>query len=369
MVAVAGTNGKGTVSAALSAIGIAHGRKVGFFSSPHLIDLRERFRIQGELANQDQLLSILARLNDRYGASPTRPEGMTFFELTTLAAGVLFAEEQVDLAILEVGLGGRLDAVNAYEIDLAVLTTLGLDHQEYLGNSLESIAYEKAGIMRENRPAVMGPQEKDCAVEFLRVQARKRGVSTFVEVPALESEQVRDKHFRTAREAARLLFREDFREELFHQAKERMFWPGRLDWRSPPQWPGKILFDGAHNPDGVQHLRLYLQATKEAIGWVIWGAMADKSQKGTREFLRDLGVPVYGALIDNPRSCTREDLQEVIPENNCAVIGTVPEVLREAQIKGQGAGLVFGSLFLIGAVMDHLGIVPEELRTYRTPEL
>jgi dihydrofolate synthase/folylpolyglutamate synthase len=151
VVTVGGTNGKGSTVAFIEAIARAAGHRVGAFTSPHLLRYNERIRIDGADASDAALVGAFERIEAARGDVP-----LTYFEFGTLAALLLFSEANLDLALLEVGLGGRLDAVNLVDADVAVVTTVALDHMEYLGNDRESIGLEKAGIFRPGRPAVIG---------------------------------------------------------------------------------------------------------------------------------------------------------------------------------------------------------------------
>ncbi|SEL61088.1 dihydrofolate synthase / folylpolyglutamate synthase [Atopomonas hussainii] len=148
---VTGTNGKGSTCAFLNGLLSAQGLRAGVYTSPHLERYNERVRIAGQLASDAQLVAAFSQIEAARGEI-----SLTYFEFGTLAAFMLFAEAQLDVAVLEVGLGGRLDAVNLVDADVAVITSIGLDHAEYLGNSRESVAFEKAGIMRAGKPAVCG---------------------------------------------------------------------------------------------------------------------------------------------------------------------------------------------------------------------
>ena len=146
---MAGTNGKGSVSGFCTAILTAAGYRVGTFTSPHLRDYRERIRIHDRLVSAAELVSAFERIE------AARAEvGLTFFEFNTLAALLVFEAARLDAWVLEIGMGGRLDAVNVVDPDVAVVVSIGFDHQEYLGTTLEAIAREKAGIFRRGRPAV-----------------------------------------------------------------------------------------------------------------------------------------------------------------------------------------------------------------------
>lgn len=148
-VTVGGTNGKGSTCAMLEAILLASGYKVGLYTSPHLVDFNERIRLNGEFATDEQIVQQLQRIEDSRGDI-----SLTYFEYTTLAALMLFETQKLDVAVLEVGLGGRLDAVNLVDTDCAIITSVDLDHTDYLGDTREKIGWEKAHIFRAGRPAI-----------------------------------------------------------------------------------------------------------------------------------------------------------------------------------------------------------------------
>jgi dihydrofolate synthase/folylpolyglutamate synthase len=160
VITVAGTNGKGSVSGYCAAIMAAAGYRVGTFTSPHLRDYRERIRIHDRLVSAGELVSAFERIEDARGEV-----GLTFFEFNTLAALLAFEAARLDAWVLEIGMGGRLDAVNVVDPDVAVVVSIGFDHQEYLGSTLEAIAREKAGIFRQGRPAVLGSRDIPKVVE------------------------------------------------------------------------------------------------------------------------------------------------------------------------------------------------------------
>ncbi|HUL46181.1 MAG TPA: bifunctional tetrahydrofolate synthase/dihydrofolate synthase [Steroidobacteraceae bacterium] len=162
---VGGTNGKGSVAAHAEALLSALGTRAGLFTSPHLVRYNERIRIGGEEAGDAELIEAFERIEAARGATT-----LTFFEYNTLAALLVFAQRAVEVAVLEVGLGGRLDATNLVSADVAVVASVGLDHREYLGESLEAIGAEKAGIFRAGRPAVLGTADMPASV-FARIAA------------------------------------------------------------------------------------------------------------------------------------------------------------------------------------------------------
>ena len=159
VITVGGTNGKGSTLATLEAILLAAGFKVGLFTSPHLLKYNERIRINGEPVSDDRLCEAFERINTARKAT-----WITYFEFSALAAADCFQQTAVDIALLEVGLGGRLDATNVFAPDVSVVTTVGLDHQEFLGYSIEAIAKEKSGIFRPHQPAIFGDTPVPAAI-------------------------------------------------------------------------------------------------------------------------------------------------------------------------------------------------------------
>jgi dihydrofolate synthase/folylpolyglutamate synthase len=159
VVTVAGTNGKGTTCALIEQVCLDAGLTVGVYSSPHLVSFCERIRLNGELISESMLCDIFTKIDScRKMPEETQIE-LTYFEFATLAGLSAFSDQNVDVLILEVGLGGRLDAVNVIDADVAVVTSIGLDHQSWLGDTKEKIAFEKAGIFRSNKPAIIGEKE------------------------------------------------------------------------------------------------------------------------------------------------------------------------------------------------------------------
>ncbi|MFO1468077.1 MAG: Mur ligase family protein [Steroidobacteraceae bacterium] len=167
VITVAGTNGKGSTAAYVHAILQAAGLSAGLFTSPHLRDYRERLRVRDGYVSEASLVAAFERIEAARGDI-----GLTFFEYNTLAALLTFEQAQLDAWVLEVGLGGRLDAVNIVDPDVAVVVSIGLDHQEFLGDTLEAIGAEKAGIFRAGRPAVLGSESMPDSVGRI---ARERG--------------------------------------------------------------------------------------------------------------------------------------------------------------------------------------------------
>lgn len=372
VVLVAGTNGKGTTSSMLSSILNAHGLRVGLYTSPHLIDFNERFRVDGVPASREVVRTVAADILSRYG-DPAEGSGvprLTYFELTTLIACALFERASVDVGVYEVGLGGRLDATNALEPDLSVITTLGFDHQAYLGDTIQEIAREKAGIMRAGVPVVCGHQEHEGAEDALsEAAARARALlSRLTDATALDADDVttrrptvRREHAQTAAAAARLLLGDDASSDLIARGLDTTRWPGRFEiMRVIRRGRALELFvDGAHNMDGLRAFNAW--SAPMHIEHVLFGAMSDKPLAPMVEALVDAhGVPISGVLIQNARAATAEQLSEVLgPARPTSTLADALDGLPE----GVERVAVCGSLYLVGELYAELGVAPEDLVT------
>ncbi len=300
VITVAGTNGKGSTVAFIEAIARAGGLKVGTYTSPHLLRYNERVRIDGREAGDQELVAAFeaveaARPEERGGSIP-----LTYFEFGTLAALWLFQQSDLDLAVLEVGLGGRLDAVNLVDPDVAVITTVDIDHVDWLGNDRESIGYEKAGIARAWKPLVLG--EIDSPSSVLRhayaigANAIRLG-SDFFHEPVDESHwRWRDAGFEielpsprlaapvqranaaTAIAALRALDIE-LPASAFAEGVASATLPGRLqrfDYRGTP-----VIVDVGHNPQAARELAAWLRAEPaEGRTLAVFAALADKDVEG-----------------------------------------------------------------------------------------
>ena len=174
VITVGGTNGKGSTVAFLEAMLAALGKRVGCYTSPHLLRYNERIRVAGTDAGDAVLIDAFARIEAARGATSAEPIPLTYFEFGTLAALWIFTQSKLDVAVLEVGLGGRLDAVNIIDADAAIVVTVDLDHQDWLGNDVDAIGREKAGIFRKGRPAIVGTREPPRGLldEAVRIRAR-----------------------------------------------------------------------------------------------------------------------------------------------------------------------------------------------------
>ncbi|HVS15947.1 MAG TPA: Mur ligase family protein [Thermoanaerobaculia bacterium] len=376
VVLVAGTNGKGSTAALIAAVVHAAGYRTGLYTSPHLESVEERIRIDGRAIARP---ALAARLREVLAAAPALP---TYFEALTAAALLHFARESVELAVLEVGLGGRLDATNVTEPVLSVITSISFDHQEHLGATLGAIAREKAGILRRGRPALFWSAGDAEVAAALRAAARERGallddghatvdietqdaapggrarhqVSTARGSFALATTLVgahQGPNVALAVRAAELLADLGFARidrAAVVAGVRRCRWPGRLERVDLPdgRW---VLLDGAHNPAGVGSLLAYLAGLVPTGALdLLYGSLRDKGADLT---LPRLVAATHRVTLTRPpadRALDPEELQALAPGSHAE---PRVEVALEAALAPLAPGdglLVCGSLYLTGAV-------------------
>lgn len=349
---VAGTNGKGSTCAMIDSILREAGFLVGLYTSPHLVDLRERFRVQGKLISQADLSRHLHRIRDVTADWEHAP---TYFEVTTAVAWMAFAECQVDVVVLETGMGGRLDATNVVTPVVSVITKIGMDHQQWLGNSLREIASEKAGIIKPGIPVVCAPQHPD-ALDVLTETALRNAATLTVINPtdAPGSMRLLGEHQRENAALAMAALRAaniDITDHAVQSGLARVQWPGRF------QKFGNIWLDGAHNPDGVRALvRTWNQEGPAVSPIVLFGALADKGVDEMLSALQEVTDTIWLVPIQNPRAADPQTLAGCL-RGTAPVWPTVQDAVVAAQATTRPV-LVTGSLFLLGEVMSHLGISP-----------
>lgn len=371
VITVAGTNGKGTVASMVSAIYQAHGLRVGLYTSPHLVDVTERFRVDGTPLSQPVVAPTLERLLGAYGrreGADGVTEGLTFFEVTTLSAAVLFCEQSVDVAVFEVGLGGRLDAVNALDPQLTAVTTIGRDHTRLLGDSIEEIAEEKAGIFRSGVAAVVGPQEYPVAVDVLKSVAGDVGAPVREVSSAKRGRRdalLERRHRRTAQKVACCGLGENYDEQKAALGLKRWRWPGRLDVSFIGDSRRRLLMDAAHNAAALDALRREWGHRFDDVEAVVWTCMSDKELGDVEGFFEALDAPVWAAMVDNERTTDRAALKKVIPDRLWKGAMPTDVAMRDARERTAGDVLVFGSIYLLGEVYEALGRKVSSLCTYR----
>ena len=365
---VAGTNGKGSVTAMVDAALRAAGHRTARYTSPHLTDLSERFVIGGRPVAHDTLVCAVATVRDvveslRFdGTLGVQP---TFFEVTTAVAFELFRRAEVEIAVLEVGLGGRLDATNIVSPVVTAITSIALDHQLYLGSTLAEIAFEKAGIIKAGVPVVVGPVDPESLSVIARV-ANERGATLIRATPADAAAFTLGLHGDHQRAnagvAVRLLEQLTARgvgvpSDAVARGLADPEWPGRLDQRRLPDGR-ELLLDAAHNPAGAAALASYLTAESQRRP-LVFAAMRDKDIDGMFRIL----LPAIGAAVmtraSNPRSADpgmlADSARTIAPALPIAIEPSSTDALAAAWRMSPRI-VVAGSIFLLGDVMQQLGL-------------
>jgi dihydrofolate synthase/folylpolyglutamate synthase len=366
---VAGTNGKGSVTAMVDAALRAAGHRSARYTSPHLVDLTERFVVDGRPIGTDALAQAVADVRGvvetlrREGTLAVQP---TFFEVTTAVALELFRRANVDVAVMEVGLGGRLDATNVITPAVTAITSIGFDHQLYLGSTLEAIAFEKAGIIKNGIPVVVGELDDGPRAVIERI-ASERGAPLIrasasdvlerfaIGLPGRHQQA----NAAVAFNVLRLLDGQGLRvpSAAVAQGLARAEWPGRLDVRRLPDGR-EIMLDAAHNPAGAAALASYLDASRASARLpLVFAAMRDKDVDGMyRELLRSVGALIV-TRASNPRSADPAALADrarsIAPSLPITVEPSVPAALAAAWRLASRI-VVAGSIFLLADVMREL---------------
>jgi dihydrofolate synthase / folylpolyglutamate synthase len=375
VITVGGTNGKGSTVSLLEAMLTAAGHRVGCFVSPHLLAYNERIRIDGMDADDVSLVASFERIESARAEIP-----LTYFEFGTLAALDLHARAGVEVSVLEVGLGGRLDAVNIVDADAAIVTTIDLDHQDWLGSDRDSIGREKAGIARRDRPAVVGETEPPAgllgALDVIGAQTIRAGVDFHVEReaegywrwrhadgtvfelpdPALSAPC---QHANAAAAIAALHVlraRVACPPEAIASGLRTAHVPGRLQ-----QLGGvpAVIVDVAHNPQAARALAAWLDAQPAGRVQAVYGALADKDVAGVMLALGGRVQQWHLAGLDNdtPRGLSAtalaRTLLETLPGAVFEVWPGVTEALKAAQDNARPGDriLAFGSFFVASAVL------------------
>ena len=355
---VAGTNGKGSVSTLLASALQASGRRTGLYTSPHLERLTERFRVDGREASDVEIARLSKRLRRALVPIPFR---LTQFEFLTALAFLYFAGKKVDVAVVEVGLGGRLDATNALtQVAVSVITNIGLDHTDWLGPTEEAIAGEKAGIIRAHVPVVTGAE--GAALKVIRRRAQifsapltvVAGESAAVPRTALAGpHQRRNAAVAAAALAALRRLGWTIPEGAVRRGFASAHWPGRFERFTLPAGENRIrwVLDGAHNVPAARALRGALAEAKLGRVELVFGALRDKDFSGIARILEPMAarvttVPVPSNRAADPRRLARLPVWRARATAAKSLNGALRDLERRAPVIPV---LVTGSLYLVGA--------------------
>jgi dihydrofolate synthase/folylpolyglutamate synthase len=413
-VLIAGTNGKGSTAATLASILRASGLKTGLYTSPHLVRINERIRVNGkEISDRDfaRLHGDVDRVAERLIAQEELPWHPSFFEMMTAIAFAHFAAEHVDLAVLEVGMGGRLDATNVVEPLVSIIADISLDHQKFLGNTVGEIAGEKVGIIRPGGVVVTLPQQPEAndvigrailelvargvsaaqyvppispaSTDYLVSSAANKSRTTagedrqpflcryplhvmgkqiLVETPLVGRHQLRNVALAiaAAEELSKLGIAGITPDSLARGIRET-HWPGRFQViPARADWP-EVVLDVAHNPAGAWALRSALSERYDDRPLIfVFGAMRDKAISEMMEILFPLADRVIVTRPENPRSASPEEIRQAGSRTGTE-IETVPEIgaalERARSVSGlEAVVVVTGSIYLVGEAMRWLGV-------------
>lgn len=375
---VAGTNGKGSVCAYLASMLERGGYTCGLFTSPHLVVMNERFKINGKMMEDAAFVRLFARVKeviDEFTAEGK--EHPSYFEILFAVGMLYFKEQAVDYAVLETGLGGRLDATNTVESPLAcIITSISKDHTEYLGDTIEKIASEKAGIIKPGVPVVFDGTS-DEAARVIEEQAKKMSSPCYrlhpsmyrimkqtpegidfifdksdrIFIPYIAAYQMMNASL--AYYTMKLLKpRHKIEDDLLKEGIARTRWEGRME----TVLPGVIL-DGAHNEDGVRHfIETAVHFKKDHKITVLFSAVADKRYA---QMIRDISEQirpdaVVAAQIEGYRIVPAKELAEEFRKNGCGCVEEEPDIekafARARELKGDGMLFCVGSLYLVGEI-------------------
>jgi dihydrofolate synthase/folylpolyglutamate synthase len=353
-VLIAGTNGKGSTAAMVHAVLGAAGRRPGLYTSPHLVHFTERIRLGDAEIERDEVVRLVDQIRARVDVAGT---GLTFFEVTTLLALLAFAERRVDAAVLEVGLGGRLDATNVVEPIASAITAIGFDHEDYLGNTLDAIAREKAGVMRAGRITVLGAGLVPEARAALLDEAGRRGARVIeaTEESAFPLALAGGHMRRNAAVACGLVEAMGAAEPGLRVERAALLrglgevrWPARLAIVGEDP---RIVVDGAHNPDGAHALRAALPAlVGTAPVRLLFSALRDKHWREIAAILEPLACEVVVSEVGGTRGLAAAELASAFarpPRPIASPARALAQLIAEDRTTPI---LVAGSLFLAGMI-------------------
>jgi dihydrofolate synthase/folylpolyglutamate synthase len=381
-VLVAGTNGKGSVTAMVERGLRSAGYRTGRYTSPHLVDLEERFAVDGRQLSPAAVDGLAARIRDAAAALPAPP---SFFEATTAMAFAAFRDERVEFAVVEVGLGGRLDATNVLAQVATAITAVDFDHEAFLGHTIEAIAAEKAAVIKpgsfvvlgENSPAVDAIVAGACRAAGAPLIRAGDGVTTVATLDegrtrlSLQTPHavyadlrlaLRGRHqIANAATAARLLEELDARaiasvsRAAIRSAVEDVDWPGRLELRS---WRGgDVLIDGAHNPAGAKALAAYVAEVYRRPLPMVIGAMRDKNVEAIIAALAPAASAFVCTAAATPRAATPDDLAVIagrVAQQIPVSAAAAPLAALHAAAAHGSPVVIAGSLYLAGEIRAQL---------------
>jgi dihydrofolate synthase/folylpolyglutamate synthase len=354
---VAGTNGKGSTCALIASICREAGFRTGLYTSPHLISFRERIQINGTYIPEDDVLDGILRIREVIKDWDPHP---TFFEITTALALEWFKRRDADIVVLETGMGGRLDATNIVTPIVSVITPIGFDHEKYLGDTVETIAREKAGIIKRSC-AVVSSLQHPAATAVLNLKAREMGTSISwahspyngpVGIPGdIQNWNASLAILAIQASTLRICM------QTIQKGLSKAHWPGRFQ-----QVSNNLILDGAHNPDAAKVLvKNWVNCFGSEKAALIFGCMADKNIAEILKILEPLVASIHLTPIQSPRAVSLDQLESICRSLLPTIPNYVHMSLEDAlQTPTQTRRLVTGSLFLVGDALALINKRPKE---------
>lgn len=356
IITVAGTNGKGSVCFYINQILKHTNNKIGLYTSPHFFNFNERIVINNEKCSESEILKSL-----EYILGFENSDTLTFFEITTLAAVLIFDNHNIDVAILEVGLGGRLDAVNAFEPDISVITSIGLDHTEFLGETLEKIAVEKSGVMRATKPCVIG--EEDC-IDIIKKQAsdinsipyffNKDFDSSVIPFDKSNLTYVQQKNLSCAIFSLQQLGLTELTSNLKEELLQQNFF-GRFNRISTTP---EVIIDVAHNLDSVKNLVQSLIKLGNKKTYFVFSILKDKDLSSIIQLFEKFPYQSEWLVseLNNPRAQTLTLIEQNLEKNNFNFESS-DSIKNAYELALNKAGnndriVVFGSFYVISEIFE-----------------
>ena len=389
VITVAGTNGKGSVCRLLDQLFTSHGFKIGCYTSPHLVHFNERITINSQPVSDEQIIESFEYLEQTLKNDAIK---LTFFEFSTLAAWHLFAHSNLDILILEIGLGGRLDAVNTIPKDLAIITSIDLDHQNILGNNIEMIGYEKAGIISENLTVILG--DVDMPSSVLDIANAKTDIEKiyhyqknfYLEVDQLNYKFIipradvelnikMSKHFNirpnnvaTALMALNVISQKFnktcFNKDIINNVFDNFRFIGRCSWLDEEQ---TLLLDVAHNQQSIENLAKHINEIKKNTGkkiTAICGMLADKDIKNSLKSIQTLIDDWHLITLDTSRGEKAEELANILNSLNTNVKYTLHDNIINSfefvnnfmtqKFNNNHILVIFGSFYTVGPIYQYI---------------
>ena len=379
---IAGTNGKGSVGAMLASALTVAGFKVGFYTSPHLLSVRERFRIDGKAISEEELEELIEKIKPAIKEMKKRGSSPTYFEVTTALAAAYFATHEVRFVIWETGLGGRFDATNIVTPEISIITTVGMDHTAHLGSTLAEIAEEKAGIIKKGIPVFCGMMPQD-AEKVIRKKAEEMNSEVYFNVgQGLCSAQFsttslikKDKQDAcpTFQDHANKNDKQDACPTFKHQnqalAKNVLQYLSQqfsfsfnkaAEGISKVKWPGRFqildngsVIDGAHNPQATEALIASLQSKfPDEKFTILFASFADKDVENSLKLLATVAEEFIFAEVETTRkTCHPDKLEKIIRKFTDIPVRKVADSNSGLKLPRQARLLVTGSLYLVGEVL------------------